>query len=68
MKLAMIFEPSDKMPMSPKEFCDEMKRLAKDDYTETWHINADDLMCSLLRTLGYEDGVEIFESKPKWYS
>ena len=68
MKLAMIFESSDEIPMSPKEFCYEMKRLAKDNDTETWHREADDLMCSLLRTFGYEDGVEVFESEKKWYS
>lgn len=68
MKLAMIFESSDEIPMSPKEFCDEMKRLAKDNDTVTWHMDADDLMCSLLRTFGYEDGVEVFESEKKWYS
>lgn len=68
MKLTMIFESSDEMPMSPKEFCDEMKRLAKVNDTEAWHIYADDLMCSLLRTLGYEDGVKVFESEKKWYS
>ena len=68
MKLAMIFESSDEMPMSPKEFYDEMKRLAKVNDTEAWHRDADDLMCSLLRTLGYEDGVEVIESEKKWYS
>ncbi len=68
MKLAMIFESSDEMPMSPKEFCNEMKRLAKDKDTVTWHMDADDLMCSLLRAFGYEDGVKVFESEKKWYS
>ena len=56
--------------MTPEEFKKRMKKICKDDdYTlEECHIFADDLMCKLLRSLGYGDGVEIFEATPKWYS
>ena len=56
--------------MTPEEFKERMKKICKDDgyNEEELHIFADDLMCKLLRSLGYGDGVEIFEAAPKWYS
>ena len=56
--------------MTPEEFKERMKKICKDDdyNDEELHIFADDLMCKLLRSLGYGDGVEIFEAAPKWYS
>lgn len=35
---------------------------------EWQHGEADDLMCKVLRELGYTAGVEIFERMRKWYS
>jgi len=35
---------------------------------ETAHIEADALLCILLRELGYEDVVEAWERIPKWYA
>lgn len=56
--------------MTPEEFKERMKKICESsDYnTEDRHVFADDLMCELLRSLGYGDGVEIFEAAPKWYS
>jgi len=54
--------------MSAEEFYERMKELTKCNYEEQFHIEADDLMCLLLRQLGYEKGVEVFENTPKWYS
>lgn len=53
--------------MTPEEFAEKMKALISGDL-ECQHCDMDDLMCQLLRSLGYEKGVEIFEEADKWYS
>lgn len=60
------------MPEIDKELADEIKaRLAAvmDDGRDevSWHTKADDLLCELLRRLGYDEVVKEFESIPKWY-
>lgn len=60
------------MPEIDKALSEEFKaRLAavmKDDRDEvSWHTKADDLLCELLRRLGYDEVVKEFESIPKWY-
>lgn len=35
---------------------------------EQAHINADHLICEVLKQLGYEKGVEIFHKLGKWYA
>lgn len=35
---------------------------------EDQHFDADELMCNVLRSLGYDEGVDIFDSMPKWYA
>ena len=56
--------------ISPKEFAEEMKRIAEESTTdeEKCHIEMDDYICDVLRQLGFEDGVAIFIDTPKWYS
>jgi hypothetical protein len=58
------------MPLTPEEFANKMKslyvKLGGDQ--EAFHADADDLMCVLLRSLGYAEGVEIFEKADKWYA
>lgn len=62
--------------ITPAEFEDKMREIKEavdrqDHVTydeESGHIAADDLMCAVLRDLGYVKGVEIFERMPKWYS
>ena len=40
-----------------------------DNYTEeSAHIDADNIICDLLKDLGYEDIVKIYNKIPKWYS
>lgn len=65
-----------KTVMSPAEFLEALKEIDKttkrpgrqyDDY-ELFHISADDLMCEILRGLGYGDGVDFFETHEKWYA
>ena len=61
--------------MTPAAFEDAMRDIVKgSEYgdgkfsPETFHINADELMCKVLTSLGYEAGVKIFENTEKWYS
>jgi len=53
---------------SAKGFANEMRRIDRDNFPETAHILADELMCKLLRELGYSEGVDIFEKMEKWYA
>ena len=57
-----------KRPMSPEEFCDRMKKILDDHDLESAHSDADELMCEVLRQLGYGDGVKVFELADKWYA
>lgn len=57
--------------ITPAEFEDRMKYYAnhvEEIGEEMIHVKADELMCAVLRDLGYVKGVEIFEQMPKWYS
>ena len=56
--------------MSPYEFAEKMWRIKVDQEStpEYRHADADDLMCELLKGLGYGDGVRHFEDMEKWYS
>ena len=53
-----------------EHFAERMRsiRLEFGDDEEVCHEKMDELMCKTLRNLGYEEGVEIFEETPKWYS
>lgn len=53
---------------SVKGFANEMRRIDRDHFPEMAHILADELMCKLLRELGYGEGVDIFEKMDKWYA
>ena len=64
---------------APNAFAREMGEIAlmlskgKDEFgrsgdQETAHWMADQLMCDVLRQLGFGAGVEIFENMPKWYA
>lgn len=59
--------------MTPEEFAEKMAELKHEYYDirddeEMVHIQMDDLMCDLLRSLGYGDGIDIFNHTPMWYS
>ena len=54
--------------MTPEEFEAKMKEILKGEDSETEHQNADYLMCNVLMTLGYEDGVTIFLKSTRWYA
>lgn len=64
---------------APNTFAREMGGIAlmlskgKDEHgnhidQETAHWMADNLMCDVLRQLGFGAGVDIFENMPKWYA
>ena len=54
--------------MTPEQFKQKMKKISKSFDTEGAHAEADDLMCELLRVLGYSDGIDIYQKMSKWYA
>jgi hypothetical protein len=56
--------------MTPKTFKTRMANLFYSSINdpEYYHGKMDELMCELLRSLGYGDGIDIFESAEKWYA
>ena len=56
--------------LTPEEFKNEMA-LIDDEYgrdPETAHRMMDELMATMLSSLGYKDGVDIFNGSMKWYA
>ena len=56
-----------KKPISPKKFAEGMKKLQSSD-NEAAHSDMDNLMCELLKSLGYTEGVEVFQNQQRWYA
>jgi hypothetical protein len=56
--------------MTPQEFATEMEKLSilANGDPEAAHGKADDLLCEVLESLGYSDGVQIFVEMDKWYA
>ena len=54
--------------MTKEEFKKRMQAIADIRDAEKGHIEADDLMCELLKDLGYGEGVDIFEGMNRWYA
>lgn len=52
----------------PEEFFLKMRTIAVEGDPENGHVQADQLMCEVLKRLGYEDGVAIFQQMRKWYA
>ena len=61
---------------TPEEFAKDMADISKMLEDEEWiglnteraHVRADELMCEILKQLGYGEGVDIFNNMPKWYA
>ena len=53
--------------IDPTQFQRHMKKLAALNHPEERNTEMDDLICKVLRQLGYGEGVEIFENTPTWY-
>lgn len=56
--------------MTPEEFEQKIMELKEQcgGDEEIAHIKMDELILDLLKSLGYEKGVEIFNSQSMWYS
>lgn len=56
--------------MTPKEFALTMSAIRKrnEHDNEICHILMDDCLCTALRELGYDEGIDIFDDTDKWYS
>jgi hypothetical protein len=55
-------------PITPEEFRNRMETISENYDVECGHSDMDDLMCEVLRSLGYGEGVDIFEKAEKWYA
>lgn len=61
--------------MSPRDFTKAMQSIVDNNLDsdgiydcELGHLAMDNLMCDVLRRLGYGDGVDIFEDSGKYYA
>ena len=54
--------------LTPEEFAEKMAGIAENGDEERKHVAADSIMCELLKSLGFGEGVGIFEDMDKWYS
>jgi hypothetical protein len=54
--------------LTPAMFAKRMNEIAKLDDEEECHTKADDLMCDLLKSLGYDRGVKTFMSMERFYA
>lgn len=57
-------------PITPDEFRDAMIDISNrlGDDVEVVHASMDALMCDVLKSLGYEKGVDVFVGTYKWYA
>lgn len=60
----------EKRVPTPEEFKTEMKKILEqyEDDEEMFHVAADNYICSVMETLGFEEGIKIFENADKWYA
>ena len=59
------------MALTPEEFTDAMREAlerGRDEDEEQTHKRADNLMCDLLKSLGYEEGVAVYLKSGRWYA
>ena len=54
--------------MSREEALSKLKELVGSRDIECAHAYADDVLCDLLKSLGYQDVVEAYEQIDKWYA
>lgn len=54
--------------ITPDEFANRMRKIADIGDTEGGHLDADDLMVQVLRSLGYDAGCDVYDSMRKWYA
>lgn len=49
-------------------YADRLRQLQGKGDTELQHVHADDVLCDLLKRLGFEAVVDEFEKVDKWYA
>lgn len=54
--------------MTREESINKLKILQEMRDKESAHCNADDVICDLLKALGYEDVVKGYDEIDKWYA
>lgn len=59
--------------MNREQALSELSELPQEDWTngsdfEAGHSRADDILCELLKDIGYEDIVEAFKKVGRWYA
>lgn len=54
--------------MTREEAINKLKILKDMSDKEIAHCNADDVICDLLKSLGYEDVIREFDEIDKWYA
>lgn len=53
---------------SIEDYTERMRKLANSDDIEGRHYGMDDLMCEILKEMGFNELVEIFNETEKWYA
>lgn len=54
--------------MTREDAIKKLKMEQSNGDTEMAHSNADDVLCELLRSLGYSDVVDEYEKVDKWFA
>ena len=61
-------------PPTPEEFYEHMLKIknmysiGENQDTEMLHIKFDEYICDVLKSYGFNKGVEVFKNTEKWYS
>ena len=60
---------SEEAEVSPDDFLKQMSLLQEDiNDPENRHEAMDDLLCRVLDSLGYGEGVKVYKQSEKWYA
>lgn len=51
-----------------KKYLTQMNKCINNEDTEYAHIIADDILCDLLKDLGYTELIAVYEKINKWYA
>ena len=51
-----------------RPYMERLKVAQQDGDTESAHAEADDVLCDLLKELGYTKVIEEYKKVPKWYA
>lgn len=54
--------------MTKEKAIDILQMIQKSHDTEIAHIDADDILCQFLESLGYEDVVSEYQKVDKWFA